>query len=437
MKDLEDKLFYRYYDSSKAPFTVSYDSSNKYGNGIYFIDNPIYYNNRYDNSRLVVIKPKFKNPLIFRNDQSETPNMEYISMVLAGIKNKNITNRSEFTEYLIKLGYDSLVIFEARGIYLILFSNDPELYEVISDKIPQNIPTDEMAVGGEISPLKFVSASAITSIKEIIELPKYKDLSETEGSILYSNWKNDIDISVWFNMDKKSFNTPFVEKLLDKGYLEIDYLSSSNDYTLSEKGKEFIDSVMNRYLTRLGVKKGTDLFPEHANIKEVDEKVEKLKKSWGNIGDKFPKEVSVNTSLGYAIVRHARETGKNPILSTEKPSFLSDIYREIIDTGIDDNIKLDSDQIINGTNFYKNTTANFNVIDITNPEEKIDEIRGEESYSHISEYGSKYFIKHGVVFRLADHWGKLDKCNWTLNEPISDKLLVLASCPLSKFFKNE
>ena len=404
-----NKKFYRYYNVSSAPFSISYESLNKYGKGIYFIDNPLYYKDQFMDARLVVIKPKLKNPLILRNHKNEIPSREYTDMLLKAIMSeKGIYDRDQFINRLISLGYDSLVVYEKRGMYLILFSNDPDLYQVISDTIPPQNSEYEMAVGGEISPLPFVSASALTSIKEILALPRYKDVSETEASIMYSNWKNDVDSSMWFEMKKKGFTTPFINKLVDKDYLEIDYDTNSDiggDYTLSEKGKEFIYVVMNRYLTRLGVKKGTDLFPESANVPEVDEKVEKLKKRWEAIGSKFSNEPFADLYGEEVMTLLRKEKGGN--LSVEE------------------------------ANFYKNTIANFNVITVENPAQKLIEIQDGKPLNYVSEYNSKYFIQHGVVYRLADHWGQLDTCHWSLDLPVSDKLLVLASCPLSKFIKNE
>lgn len=292
MENINNTVFYRYYFENKMPFEVSVESTNRYGDAIYFLDNPYYYKDKFkDNSRLITIKPKLKNPLILRTHKNQVPSIEYTKLMMTLIAHKEIKNRKQLIEKLIKDGYDSLVVYEPRGIYLVLFYNDPELYDIVSD-VKLSEEAQKLAVGGEISPLPFVSASATASIKDVLTLNKYKDLSETEASIIYGKWKNDVNASHWFDTDKGKFHSAYVDKLVDKNYIEMDYESTSyiSDYKLTEKGKEFIESVSNRHQTRIGVKKGTDLFPESSNIKEILEVQEKQKKQWSKIGDKFSNE---------------------------------------------------------------------------------------------------------------------------------------------------
>ena len=140
VSEINSTMFYRYYPMTANPFEVSFDDRNKYGYGIYFLDNPYYYKNKFDNSRLIAIKPNVKNPMIFMTHRNQIPNYEYASALLSAIQHDNVKDRDAFTRKMIEAGYDSLVVVEPRGTYLILFYNDLDLYTVDSDI---NVEKDE------------------------------------------------------------------------------------------------------------------------------------------------------------------------------------------------------------------------------------------------------------------------------------------------------
>ena len=75
-------------------------------------------------------------------------------------------------------------------------------------------------------------------------------------------------------------------------------------------------------------------------------------------------------------------------------------------------------------NFYKGTYANFKeVLPVAVPVRKPD---------FVSDSGSKYWFTAKSVIRQADHWGKLDTCEWSLNGE-SSKKFTQAICGLKNF----
>ncbi|MEK6884619.1 MAG: hypothetical protein AABY22_33610, partial [Nanoarchaeota archaeon] len=101
---------------------------------------------------------------------------------------------------------------------------------------------------------------------------------------------------------------------------------------------------------------------------------------------------------------------------------------------------------MNANKYYKNTTADFKLL-FSDKEDALkglkEILRNNGLKYYMSAGGSTYAIKDDVVYRLSDHWGKLDKCVWNLlnenNEMVEIKKcdFVLGSCPLSEFKSNE
>jgi hypothetical protein len=279
LKVINNTEFYRYYPTTVNAFEVSIDASNKYGKGIYFLDNPYYYKDKFKDGMVLKIKPNLKNPKFYTKGNSVIPNLEYSNDVISALK-ENIKTRNEFTNKLIKDGYDSLIAIEPRGIYLVMFYNDPDNYEIVYDK--KNV----MAVGGEVKPLDFVSGSITNSIEDLIEKGDYSDLSLVEALFFYKTFKN-VTYGKGAFLPKDGAKGVISKKIIKDGYADESWLvyydSNESDnfevdnynYSPTEKGYKFLNAIANRHRTRLGLKEGIDLFPQMANVKEYDERVEK------------------------------------------------------------------------------------------------------------------------------------------------------------------
>ena len=270
---------------------------------------------------LLTIKPKLKNPKLYINGYSRIPNAEYSSDIIESLKN-NI-DRNEFSNNLIKQGYDSLVAIEPRGIYLILLYNDPENYEIISDK--KNI----MAVGGEIKPLDFVSESITNSIEDLITKGEYSDLSLVEALFFYKSFKN-VEYGKGTFVSKEGIKGIMVKKLMERGYIDESWLVYSqsddfgdnfevdyDDYSPTKKGYKFLNAIANRHRTRLGLKEGIDLFPEMANVKEYDERVQKNREKLNKLIDTINYSASDKQDVEFNVGGEIEEYKKQGILQLE------------------------------------------------------------------------------------------------------------------------
>lgn len=127
-------LFHKTYGIGENPFEVNYDESNEYGYGIYFLDEKYSGVGKYKESRILSIKPNVKKPLIFLNDDGSSFNSNYKEAFDNSVKYDGVTSKDDFNKKMIEQGYDSMVISDIHGIHLILFYNDPKLYEIKSDK---------------------------------------------------------------------------------------------------------------------------------------------------------------------------------------------------------------------------------------------------------------------------------------------------------------
>lgn len=132
--NINDKTFYRYYPVYAQPFTVSYEAKNKYGFGIYFLDNPLYYANLYKPSSMVAIQPQVSKPMVFDADRfNHIPNQNYLKSFFEHVRtHRAASTRNDFNEHLLAQGYDSIVVHEPRGTYLLLLTDDASKYRVLS-----------------------------------------------------------------------------------------------------------------------------------------------------------------------------------------------------------------------------------------------------------------------------------------------------------------
>jgi hypothetical protein len=208
---------------------VSFDPLNKYGFGIYFLDNPNFYKEKFKEARLVKIKPKVKRPLIFTYHNRLSPCLEY-SMLLVDLYNKKeIKDRDDLNFKLLEFGFDSIVAYETVGIYLNLLKEDDTLYDVIFD-----LDSKQATFGNkkENNEFKDIILNLIND--------KYKDINEYQGQILLNNFYKNLDN---FFIPAKT-NLKLVEELYDKGYLKRDS-EMYEAYILDNKGIDFINDVVN------------------------------------------------------------------------------------------------------------------------------------------------------------------------------------------------
>lgn len=176
------------------------------------------------------------------------------------------------------------------------WTNETPKAEVISDKIEKSVEevgrVDQVGVqpvsetqqkqsktetGKEIEPNPEVKADVRTVAKELnIEDGDILHLRFNGKPIGTEDGLNPIkDGVVKLKVEDKNGN-PTIEarrlkRLEDKGYIvEFD----GGEYGLTELGKEVLDRMNIRLETRKGVKEGTDLFPETANIPEYKAKLD-------------------------------------------------------------------------------------------------------------------------------------------------------------------
>ena len=137
--------------------------------------------------------------------------------------------------------------------------------EVVTPEVKTEPKAEKVEQKGKaIEPHKEVSASKANTIKEIAPL---HGLKEMEAGVLHG--LKDLAPEEISNIidNEKSMKGAVAKKLIEKGFIdEGDW--NGNNPSITEQGKAFIDAVDNRLETRRGVKEGTDLFPEDANIPE-------------------------------------------------------------------------------------------------------------------------------------------------------------------------
>jgi hypothetical protein len=144
--------------------------------------------------------------------------------------------------------------------------------------------------GKQIEPNPKVSTDLQKAINEVSQTPdkqsgetitrgffktKWGDLHGDEGGYLYAN-RNGVDAQGYSEVKNPEGEMQYY--LEQKGYVEYtDKGGANGKYQLTEQGKEFVKAVDARLETRKGVKEGTDLFPENANIPEFENAVKKAR----------------------------------------------------------------------------------------------------------------------------------------------------------------
>lgn len=281
LKIINNTVFYRYYPVNASPFEVSFDLGNKYGKGIYFLDNSYYYENKFKDGMLMKIKPKLKNPKFYTKDSFSIPNSEYSSDIIKYLK-EDIRTKNEITNKLIQQGYDSIIAIEPEGVYLVMFYNNPDNYEVISDK------RNMMAIGGEIKPLNFVSDSIVSAIEDLLTHEHFGNLTPSEALFFYNKFKNKEQTKGTF-LSKEGVNKEVVLELIEQKYIDEswlvnfdnesydDFYMDSDSYSATNQGIKFLNAIEARIKTRVAMKDGSDLFPESSSVKEYNERVEETK----------------------------------------------------------------------------------------------------------------------------------------------------------------
>lgn len=228
--------FYRYYPLNSEPFKKSFDINNKYGSGIYFLDNTDFYSDKFDNARLITIKPKVKHPLILTYHKRNSPSFEYVELLNKLKESSGIVDKNDLSSRLLNSGFDSLVIYEPRGIYFVLLKEDENLIEVISD-LGVGV-TESLANGGNLK-TEELDSDVMIEISHVV-LNNYKDIHPYQGEILFRNFNDDLE---GFFIPSKS-DVEYVTDLSQKGYLQRDYEVVGDAFVLTQKGKDLVEDVV-------------------------------------------------------------------------------------------------------------------------------------------------------------------------------------------------
>ena len=129
-----------------------------------------------------------------------------------------------------------------------------------ADQESLTIKTRIMSNGKIITPNKSVKTGINITIEEIRILPKF-DIKKGCAQFLFRQYK---DTDVVKYPPKEGVPLFFLDKLEYADLVEYDNFTDS--YYITKEGSHFIVAVKARLQTRRGVKSGTDLFPEAANI---------------------------------------------------------------------------------------------------------------------------------------------------------------------------
>lgn len=229
---IKDMEFYRYYPKNSDPFKISYDGTNKYGFGMYFLDNPDYYRDKFPDGRITTIKAKVKRPMIFTNHNQMTPCHEYQQYLDEMVSKGQMRDKDEFNRNLLQSGCDSIIVFDPRGIYLILLKDDENLYEVVSDT-----GDIQMKKGGELE--KGTDVYLMEQIAEIID-SDYPELNGHHGELLYRHFND--DLNGYFKPAEGDMQS--VVEMVEKGYLYKTYEVVGGAYMLTDKGRDFITDIV-------------------------------------------------------------------------------------------------------------------------------------------------------------------------------------------------
>ncbi len=137
----------------------------------------------------------------------------------------------------------------------------------------KNKPTKKISfkqsTGKEITPNKNVKASISETIKQLANLPKYKKIGEMALGMFYNKFKGkniEDKIEVGTGLEDKIFG-----KLDKAGFVEYGE-GYDKEAILTEQGFKIIESISARHQTLKAKKSGTDLFPELAGTKIINDK---------------------------------------------------------------------------------------------------------------------------------------------------------------------
>lgn len=168
----------------------------------------------------------------------------------------------QISEVAKKMGYDGIV------------NKD------VSDVWNKDILLKNKVEGKKIEPVKEVKANKTLAIKEVI---KDKGIKEMEAGFLLNKYGEGELVDEF----EEGLSNAMQKKLENGGYIEYD---GEGKYKITEEGNNLIKAINARLQTRKQVKSGTDLFPETANIPELETKkqeepnnAEKIRKNEGQI----------------------------------------------------------------------------------------------------------------------------------------------------------
>lgn len=230
---IKNMEFYRYYPKTSDPFKISYDGTNKYGFGMYFLDNPDYYRDKFPDGRVTKVKAKVKRPMIFTNHNQMTPCHEYQQYLDEMVSKGQMRDKDEFNRNLLQSGCDSIIVFDPRGIYLILLKDDESLYEVLNDT-----GDIQMKNGGE-----FQNGTDEYLMEQIAIVVGnyYPDINGYQGELLYRHFND--DIAGYFKPAEKDLQS--VGELVNNGYLIKTYEVVGSAYMLTDKGMDLVNDIVN------------------------------------------------------------------------------------------------------------------------------------------------------------------------------------------------
>ena len=128
-----------------------------------------------------------------------------------------------------------------------------------------------MVYGAKDKPIEMVDNTGMSVADIDKKLSEARqELRTTKGSTSSAEF----DLKRYEAQKAKQIEYERQQTLEKAGYIEA---YTDGTYSLTDLGKQFVDAVDARLETRQGVKAGTDLFPEMANIPEFKAKVDKIK----------------------------------------------------------------------------------------------------------------------------------------------------------------
>ena len=106
------------------------------------------------------------------------------------------------------------------------------------------------------------------------------------------------------------------------------------------------------------------------------------------------------------IIRKPKEMVDFVKNSPKEYSYIS--FDESISTNNPD-IRYGEGGVINETNYFENTEGDFYIIQPS-------EYNRIDTKEYVSAFGSRYKVKDGILYRSANHWGKMNSVKWNLKD---------------------